>query len=80
MHRQHPVSPPLQRWGIIAVGGESESQVIIIQTTAPAPVASERTEPAASKSYVPPRWVDGGYGVQVLEPGHWVEPKQAANR
>ena len=80
MHRRHPVAPPLQRSGIITVGGESEPQIIIIQPAAPAPVASERTEPAGNKTYVPSRWVDGGYGVQVLVPGYWVEPKQAAKR
>jgi len=32
-------------------------------TVAPVPV---------NRRYVQPRWVDGGYGVQVLEPGYWV--------
>jgi hypothetical protein len=26
---------------------------------------------------VQPRWVDGGHGVQVLQPGYWTDPKQA---
>ncbi len=26
--------------------------------------------------YVQPQWVDGGYGVQVLEPGHWGDPEK----
>jgi hypothetical protein len=33
---------------------------------------------AENKIYVQPRSVDGGYGVQVLEPGYWTVPKQAA--
>ena len=28
--------------------------------------------------FVPPRWVDGGYGVQILQPGYWAVPKEAA--
>ena len=32
-------------------------------TVAPVPV---------NRRYVQPHWVDGGYGVQVLEPGYWV--------
>ena len=23
-----------------------------------------------------PHWVDGGYGVHVLEPGHWTNPEK----
>jgi hypothetical protein len=75
MQRQRPIVPPLQRAGIIAVGGESEPQIIIIQPPAPTPAVDERATPAAAKTYVQPRWVDGGHGVQVLEPGHWVESK-----
>lgn len=38
------------------------------------------TEPelAENRIYVPPRWVDGGFGVQVSQPGYWVVPQQAA--
>jgi hypothetical protein len=75
MQRQRPIARPLQRAGIVAVGGESEPQIIIIQPPAPTPVAGERAAPAAARTYVQPRWVDGGHGVQVLEPGHWVESK-----
>ncbi|HVO96169.1 MAG TPA: hypothetical protein VMT22_25155 [Terriglobales bacterium] len=76
----HPVGPHFPRGGIVAVEGAGESPVVIIQTTAPAPVIAERTEPPVSKTYVQPRWVDGGHGVQVLEPGHWVETTPAAKR
>jgi F0F1-type ATP synthase membrane subunit c/vacuolar-type H+-ATPase subunit K len=27
----------------------------------------------ANRRYVQPRWVDGGYGVEVLEPGYWID-------
>jgi hypothetical protein len=44
-------------------------------------VTAEQYQPAptvapdkpANKRYVQPRWVDGGYGVQVLEPGYWID-------
>ena len=43
-------------------------------------VTVEQSQPAltvapdrpVNRRYVQPRWVDGGYGVQVLEPGYWV--------
>ena len=42
-------------------------------------VTVEQSQPALTvapvpinRRYVQPRWVDGGYGVQVLEPGYWV--------
>ena len=53
--------------------------VIFIQEFQPAPT-TEPTEPAKKGIYVEPRWVDGGYGVQVLEPGYWTDAKQAAER
>jgi hypothetical protein len=78
--RQRPVSRPFIPSGIIAVGGDSEPQIIIIQPPPPPPVVGDIAEPAAGKTYVPSRWVDGGHGVQVLEHGHWVEAKPAAKR
>jgi hypothetical protein len=70
MHRQHSFP--------FGIGGVGE-QIIIIQQWQPAPV-SESEEPATNRIYVSPRWVDGGYGVQVLKPGYWIDPEQAANR
>jgi len=52
---------------------------ISIQQFQPEPT-TEPTEPAKKGIYVEPRWVDGGYGVQVLQPGYWADPKQAAGR
>ena len=80
MHRQHSFSRPFNRFGWFGGGGVIDEQpVIIIQQFQPAPVA-ERREPATNRIYVQPRWVDGGYGVQVLQPGYWADPKQAAER
>jgi hypothetical protein len=64
-------------FGVDGLGDQGDQQVIIIQQPQPAPTA-ERSKPAENKIYVQPRSVDGGYGVQVLEPGYWTVPKQAA--
>jgi len=74
MHRQH-----VQRFGFVGVGEPADQGVIIIQQFPPA-LTSEPREPAKKGIYVPPRWVDGGYGVQVLEPGHWVDAEKALSR
>jgi hypothetical protein len=83
MQRQHSFSRPFNhfnRFGFVGVGGVVDEQpVIIIQQFQPAPVTEPR-EPATNRIYVQPRWVDGGYGVQVLQPGYWADPKQATER
>jgi hypothetical protein len=65
--------------GLDGLGDQGDQQVIIIQPSQPAPTA-EPSQPAENRIYVPPRWVDGGYGVQVLQPSYWIVPKQAAER
>ena len=75
-HRQHPVSRPLRRSGFFGGDGLNDQNVIIIQPVQAAP--SIKPEPTESRRYVPPQWVDGGYGVQVLQPSYWTVPKQAA--
>ena len=60
--------------GVDGLGDQGDQQVIIIQQYPPAPTAKP-SEPAENRIYVQPRWVDGGYGVQVLEPGYWTVPK-----
>jgi hypothetical protein len=59
------------------VDGVGDRQITIIQQFYSAPITEPR-EPAENRIYGQPRWVDGGYGVQVLEPGYWTVPKQAA--
>src|SRR5262245_52291989 len=39
--------------------------------------AVQSSEPAENRIYVQPRWVDGGYGVEVLQPAYWTDPKRA---
>jgi|RhiMethySRZTD1v2_1073278.scaffolds.fasta_scaffold153389_3 hypothetical protein len=59
--------------------GWLDPMVIFIQQFQPA-AAAQPSEPAENRIYVQPRWVDGGYGVQVLQPGYWTDPKQAEKR
>ncbi len=76
-HGQPSFSHPFHRFGLFDRDGFDDQQVVIIQQPQSAPT-TEPSEPTKNRIYVPPRWVDGGYGVQVLEPGHWTVPKQAA--
>jgi hypothetical protein len=72
-----PGQHPFRGFGFFGVGGladQGDQQVIIIQQFQPAPTA-EPSKPAENRIYVQPRWMDGGYGVQVLEPGYWTVPK-----
>jgi hypothetical protein len=74
-HRQGFFSHPFNGFGFVGgVGGFSEQPVIIIQQFQPAPNTEPR-EAATNRVYVQPRWVDGGYGVEVLQPGYWTELK-----
>jgi hypothetical protein len=75
IQRQHFFPHPFQGFGFVGgVGGFSEQPVIIIQQFQPAPNTEPR-EAATNRVYVQPRWVDGGYGVEVLQPGYWTELK-----
>jgi len=77
-HGHHPLSHPFNRSGFFAGDGLDDQNFIIIQPVQAAP--SIKPEPTENRIYVPPRWVDGGYGVQVLQPSYWTVPKQAAQR
>jgi hypothetical protein len=79
VHRQDFFSHPFHGFGFVGVGGVSEQPVIIIQQFQPAPITEPR-EPATNRVYVQPRWVDGGHGVEVLQPGYWTDAKRAAER
>ncbi len=86
--RQHSFSRPFNRFGLVpfnglggfGVGGFIDEQPVIIIQQFQSPAATEPREPATNRIYVQPRWVDGGYGVQVLQPGYWAEPKQSTKR
>ena len=52
------------------------SIVAITQQSSSAPNTAASV-PAEKRVYVQPHWVDGGYGVQVLQPGYRTVPKKA---
>ena len=78
MQQQHAFSRPFPGIGSFGFGGVSEPPNIIIQQFQPA--TAQSSDPAENRIYVQPRWVDGGYGVQVLQPGYWTDAKQAEKR
>lgn len=41
------------------------------------PPAPQASSPDKNRVYVPPQWVDGGFGVQISVPGHWVDAAPA---
>jgi len=75
-HGQHSFSRPFHRFGFFGGDGLDEQNVIIQQPQS-APT-TEPSEPTENRIYIPPRWVDGGSGVQVSTPGYWAVPQQAA--
>ena len=62
------------RAGFSGVGGFVDEQPAMIQEFQPAATTAPM-EPV-NGIYVQPRWVDGGYGVQVSQPGYWTYPKR----
>ena len=84
INRQHSFLRPFNRFGLVpfnrfgffGVGGVDDEQPVIIIQQFQSPVATEPREPVTNRIYVQPRWVDGGYGVQVLQPGYWTEPSK----
>jgi hypothetical protein len=78
--RQHSFLRPFNRFGWFGVGGVDDEQPVIIIQQFQSQAATEPSEPATNRIYIQPRWVDGGYGVEVLQPGYWADPKQAAER
>src|SRR5262249_44317486 len=78
--RQHFFPSPFFGFGFGGgYGVYGEQPAIIIQQFQP-PVFAQASEATENRVYVQPRWVDGGYGVQVLQPGYWADPKQLAGR
>src|SRR5215510_1361046 len=71
-------SRSLSFFGVVGVV-DDEQPVVIIQQFQP-PAVAQPSEPAENRIYIQPLRVDGGYGVQVLQPGYWADPKQAAGR
>ena len=51
---------------------DGEGGVITVEQPQPTAIVQAQ-QPVHKGRYVQPRWVDGGYGVQVLQPGYWTE-------
>jgi len=68
-HGQHSFPHRFNRFGFFGGDGLDAS----IQSVQSAP--GSEPEPTENRIYVQPRWVDGGYGVQVSQPGYWAVPK-----
>jgi hypothetical protein len=60
--------------GFFAASGLPEVEATIEQSQPALPVESEKL-PKKTR-YVQPRWVDGGYGVEVSEPGYWTDSEK----
>jgi hypothetical protein len=67
-----------QRFGFFGADGFDDQDVTIIQQVQSVP--STEPEPAENRIYVPPHWVDGGYGVQVLQPSYWIDTEKESRR
>ena len=76
MHGRPSFSHRFHGFGFFDGDGLDDQQVVIIQQSPSAPT-TEPSAPAENRIYVQPHWVDGGYGVQVLQPGYWTTPKKA---
>jgi hypothetical protein len=66
-------------FGFFGDEGIDDQQIVIIQQSQSA-LTAKPSEPPENRIYVQPRWVDGGYGVEVLQPGYWSTPTQPAKR
>ena len=77
MHREHSSSRHFHGVELFDGGGLDGQQVVIIHQFH-SQATGEPGKPTDNGIYVPPSWVDGGYGVQVLKPGYWIDPKQTA--
>ena len=73
-HRQDFFLHPFHGFGFGGGVAVSDQPVVIIQQFQ-SPAATEPREPATNRIYVQPRWVDGGHGVEVLQPGYWTDAK-----
>jgi hypothetical protein len=76
MHGRPSFSHRFNRFGFFDGDGFDDQQVVITQQSSSVPTTAA-SAPPENRVYVQPHWVDGGYGVQVLQPGYWTTPKKA---
>ena len=59
--------------------GQTNRFEVTVKQSSPPPTA-EPEKPAKTRRYVQPHWVDGGYGVEILEPGSWTGTENETRR
>jgi hypothetical protein len=68
-HRQKPRAP--FRRPVVVDGISADDVSVTVEQTQFVSPPNRQTR--KSRIYVPPHWVQGEYGVEVLEPGRWIE-------
>jgi hypothetical protein len=64
--------------GFVLVPDRMEEPISVsVRQTVVAPAAEPKQTPT-NKIYIPPRWVEAGGGVLVLEPGRWIAVEAGA--
>jgi hypothetical protein len=77
-HRQETFSRRFHRPRFFG-GDEFGGVEVTVEQSQPASTI-EPEKPAKKGTYVQPRWVDGGYGVEVLQPGYWTDAEKEPGR
>jgi hypothetical protein len=70
-HYRYAVARYFHRSGFFGGDGFGGGEVTVEQSQSTP--SEEPEKPDKKRIYVQPHWVDGGNGVQILEPGHWVD-------
>jgi hypothetical protein len=77
-HLQQFFSHPFHRSRFFG-GDEFDGLEVTLEQSQPVPTI-EPEKPAKNRTYVQPHWVDGGFGVEVLEPGYWTDTEKEPGR
>ena len=77
--RQQMFSNGLRHSRFFGGDGTGEVQVTVEQYP-PTPAVEPDKPPANKRAYIQPHWVDGGYGVEVLAPGYWIDTEKKSRR
>ena len=77
--RQQMFSNGLRHSRFFGGDGTGEVQVTVEQYP-PTPALEPDKPPVNKRAYIQPHWVDGGYGVEVLAPGYWIDTEKKSRR
>jgi hypothetical protein len=70
---RHRPKPGGRFHGPVIVDGIPSGDISVTVEQAQSPYAAPPAKERKGRIYIPPRWVQGEYGVEVLEPGRWIE-------